>query len=95
MRTGNAILDVLIRVIAIALMAALLVWILGVLDAPRILGTIIGILALLAIVALVAGSFYFGRIGMPDEGSTDASDQGGRTTWNEEPPPGRRTPPAA
>ena len=94
MRTGNAILDVLIRVVAIALMAALFVWILGVLDAPSILGTIIWILAVLAIVALVAGTAYFGRSRMPDEGATGATGQGGPATWNEEPPPGRRTPPA-
>jgi hypothetical protein len=94
-RTGNAILDVLIRVVAIALMAALLVWILGVLDAPSILGTIIWIVAVLAIVAVIAGAAYFGRIRMPDEGARDATGQDGRATWNEEPPPGSRTPPAA
>jgi hypothetical protein len=94
-RTGNAILDVLIRAVAIALMAALIVWILGVIDAPSIVATIIWILALLLIVASIAGAVFFGRIRMPDEGSRGAPGQGDRTTWEEEPPPGRRTPPAA
>ena len=94
MRTGNAILDVLIRVVAIGLMAALLVWILGVLNAPSILGTIIWILAVLAIVALIAGNFYFGGMRVPGEGRSDPSAPGGPLA-DEPAPPGRRPPPAA
>src|SRR5215210_4427056 len=53
LRTGNAILDVVVRVVAIALITAIIVWILGVLNAPQIVGTIIWILALLLIAAVL------------------------------------------
>ena len=38
LRTGSAIFDVLVRAVAIALIAAIFVWILGILDAPRRVG---------------------------------------------------------
>ncbi len=53
MRTGNAILDVVIQVAVVAIVAAIIVWVLGMLDAPSILATIVWILAALAIVALL------------------------------------------
>ena len=53
LRTGSAIFDVLVRAVAIALIAAIVVWILGILDAPSVVGTIIWILALLAIAAVI------------------------------------------
>ena len=53
MRTGNGILDVIIQVVVIAIVAAIIVWILGLLDAPSILGTIVWILAALAIIVIL------------------------------------------
>jgi hypothetical protein len=53
LRTGNAILDVVVRVVVIALITAIVVWILRVLNAPQIVGTIIWILALLLIAAVL------------------------------------------
>src|SRR5215210_8669860 len=53
LRTGNAILDVVVRVVAIALITAIIVWILGVLNAPQIVGTIIWILALLLVASVL------------------------------------------
>ena len=53
LRTGNAIFDALVRAVAIALIAAIFVWVLGMLDAPNVLDTIIWILALLAIAAVI------------------------------------------
>src|SRR5215210_5664153 len=53
LRTGNAVFDVMVRAVAIALIAAIIVWILGILDAPSVVGTIIWILALLAIAAVI------------------------------------------
>ncbi len=78
MRTGNAILDVLVRVVAIALIAAIIVWILGVLHAPTIVGTIIWILALLLIAAVIfplvmGGSGRSQPPGEPIEPSAPAS----------------------
>jgi hypothetical protein len=70
MRTGNAILDVLVRVVAIALITAIIVWILGVLHAPTIVGTVIWVLALLVIAGvifpLVTGGAGLGRGGPAD-----------------------------
>ena len=53
MRTGNAILDVVIQVAVIAIVAAILVWIVGMVNAPAIVGTIIWILAAVAILMVV------------------------------------------
>ena len=53
MRSGNAILDVVIQVVVIAIIAAIIVWILGMVDAPSIIGTIVWILAALAIVVIL------------------------------------------
>ena len=53
MRTGNAILDVVVQVVVIAVVAAILVWILGAVDAPGIIATIVWILAALAIVLVL------------------------------------------
>jgi len=96
-RTGNAILDVLVRVVAIALIAAIIVWILGVLNAPSIVGTIIWILALLAMAAvifpLVTGGAGLERDGRPAEGSGDPAATG-RPPVDEPAARGRRTPPA-
>ena len=65
MHTGNAILDVIVRIVVIALVAAILVWILNMVGAPSIVTTIIWILALLAIVVvlfqLLSGSAGVGR----------------------------------
>ena len=53
MRTGNAILDVIIQVAVIAIVAAILSWIVSAADAPSIINTIIWILALVAIAVTV------------------------------------------
>ena len=53
MRTGNTILDVLIQVAVIAIVAAIVVWILGMVDAPSIVSTIVWILAAVAIIVVV------------------------------------------
>lgn len=64
MRTGNAIVDVLIQVVVIAVIAAIIVWILGMVDAPSIVATIVWILAALAIV-LVLLQLLRGAAGRP------------------------------
>lgn len=53
MRTGNAILDVVIQIAVVAIVAAIIVWILGMVDAPSIVATIVWVLALVAILLLV------------------------------------------
>jgi hypothetical protein len=53
MRTGNAILDIVIQVAVVAIIAALLVWILGMVGAPSIISTIIWILAVIAIILIL------------------------------------------
>jgi hypothetical protein len=66
MRTGNAILDVIIEVAVIAIAAAIINWILSVIGAPSIILTIIWILALVAILLVLlqlltgAGGFVGG-----------------------------------
>lgn len=51
--TGNPILNVVIQVAVIAIAAAIIVWILGMVDAPSIVATIVWILAALAILVVV------------------------------------------
>ena len=72
MHTGNAILDVIVRIVVIALVAAILVWILNMVGAPSIVTTIIWILALLAIVVvlfqLLSGGASVGRGRRPPGG---------------------------
>ena len=72
MHTGNAILDVIVRIVVIALVAAILVWILSMVGAPSIVTTIIWILALLAIVVvlfqLLSGGAGVGRGRRPPGG---------------------------
>jgi hypothetical protein len=53
MRTGNEVLDIIIQVAGIAILAAILTWILSALGAPGVISTIIWILALLAIAYVV------------------------------------------
>ncbi len=53
MRTGNGILDVVLQIAVIAIVAAIIVWVLGMVDAPSIVATIVWILALVAILAVV------------------------------------------
>ncbi len=53
MRTGNAIVNVIIEIVVIALVAAIAVWVLGMVNAPPIIGTIIWVLAALAIVMVL------------------------------------------
>jgi hypothetical protein len=53
MRTGNAILDVVVQIVVIAVIAAIVVWILSAVDAPTIIGTIVWILAALAIIVIL------------------------------------------
>ncbi len=99
MRTGNALLDVLIQVVAIALIAAILVWILGVLDAPGIIATIIWVLALLAIVVVLFQTFSGpsglrpGRRPPPDRVGGEPG-VGGTGRPVDEPASRRRPPPA-
>ena len=52
-RTGNEVLDILIQVAGIAIIAAILTWILSALGAPGIISTIIWILAVVAIAYVV------------------------------------------
>jgi hypothetical protein len=100
MRTGNAIFDVLIRVVAIGLIAAIIVWILGILDAPSIVGTIIWILALLAMAAvifpLVISGGGFARGDQPLGRSVDPTVPPGARSPAEDPtaPTASRPPPA-
>ena len=72
MHTGNAILDVIVRIVVIVLVAAILVWILNMVGAPSIVTTIIWILALLAIVVvlfqLLSGGTGVGRRRRPRGG---------------------------
>ncbi len=53
MRTGNAILDVVVQVAVIAIVAAVLVWLLQMIGAPSIVMTIVWILAVVAILVAV------------------------------------------
>ena len=109
LRTGSAIFDVLVRAVAIALIAAIFVWILGILDAPSVVGTIIWILALLAIAAVifplaVGGASAGGT--SPGADRADPTAPGGQppaeepsaplaqTPADEATPRGRRPPPA-
>jgi hypothetical protein len=84
----NAIIDLLVQVVAIALITAILSWILGVLGAPDIMATIIWILALLAILIIVfqalSGRTAVGRGRRPPAG--DVGDPA--TRRSRRPPPG-------
>ncbi len=53
MRSGNAILNVVVQVAVIAIVAALLVWVLNMVGAPSIVMTIVWILAVVAILVAV------------------------------------------
>ena len=53
MRSGNAILDVVVQVAVIAIVAALLVWVLNMVGAPPVVMTIVWILAVVAILVAV------------------------------------------
>ena len=97
LRTGSEIFDVLVRAVAIALIAAIFVWILGLLDAPSVVGTIIWILALLAIVAVIfplaVGGASAGET-RPGARRPDPTAPGGQPPPEEATPRGRRPPPA-
>jgi hypothetical protein len=98
LRTGNAILDVLVRVVAIALITAIIVWMLGVLDAPMIVGTIIWILALLAIAAVILPLALRGlgsERSDPAERGADPASPRSRLPEDEPTAPTRRPPPPA
>ena len=87
MRTGNEALDILIQVAVIAIVAAILTWILGELDAPGIISTIVWILALLAIAYVVIQLLQGrGRGGTPGGGPPGGGAPGGGV------PPRRRAP---
>jgi hypothetical protein len=68
MRTGNSILDVLVEAAVIVIVAALLVWILGLVGAPTIIGTIIWILAVLAVIVVLLRLVRGGGFGGPRSG---------------------------
>ena len=53
MRTGNAILDVIIQIAVIAIVAALITWVLNTIGAPAIISTIVWILAVVAIILVL------------------------------------------
>ena len=53
MRTGNVFLDVIIQIVLIAIVAAIVVWFLGLLAAPAILTTVVWVLAAVAILFVV------------------------------------------
>jgi hypothetical protein len=53
MRTGNALIDVILEIAVIAIVAAVVTWILGAVGAPGIIVTIVWILALVAILMVV------------------------------------------
>ncbi len=53
MRSGNAILNVVVQVAVIAIVAALLVWVLNMVGAPPVVMTIVWILAVVAILVVV------------------------------------------
>jgi len=59
MRTGNVIVDVIIQIVLIAIAAATVVWVLGLVGAPAILTTVVWVLAavavLLALLSLIRG----------------------------------------
>ena len=53
MRTGNVFLDVIIQIVLIAIVATIVVWVLGLLAAPAILTTVVWVLAAVAILFVV------------------------------------------
>ena len=61
-RTGNAIMDVIIQVAVIAIIAAIITWILGALEAPGIIATIIWILALVLIAMVILQLWRGGNV---------------------------------
>jgi hypothetical protein len=54
---------VLVKVVVIAIVAAILVWVLSMIGAPSIVGTIVWILALLAIVLVLLQLVQGGGVG--------------------------------
>jgi len=53
MRTGNVIIDGIIQIVLITIVAAIVVWVLGLLAAPAILTTVVWVLAAVAILFVV------------------------------------------
>jgi len=53
MRTGNVIIDVILQIVLIAIVAAIAVWVLGLVGAPAILTTVVWVLAAVAILFVV------------------------------------------
>ncbi len=65
MRTGSSIVNVIIQVVVVALVAAILVWILGAVGAPSILMTVVWILAAVVVVVLLLGLVRSEGLGGP------------------------------
>ncbi len=68
MRTGNALVDVIIEIVVIVLVAAIVVWILSAVGAPGIVSTIVWVLAALAVVLVLLRLLRMGGAGMEGRG---------------------------
>jgi hypothetical protein len=54
-RTGSTLVSAIIQIVVIALIAAVVVWILGAVSAPAIIATVVWILAAVAILFVLIG----------------------------------------
>ena len=70
MRTGNTLVDAIIQVAVIAVVAAIVSWIVSAIGAPAIISTVVWIIALAAILIVVVGLARGADIGARHRGPT-------------------------